>query len=196
MNKPHKLPCEKVIEENIGLVKAIVARFNVSKYDKDDLIQAGLIGLWRAAYNYKEEFNVKFSTYCVKYILGEIKSELKNHNLIKVSRKYYMIINELNKTEHVSIDDICLRLGCYEEDIKIASSLINNIKYVEEEEIVDYTTIEQNDNKENKLFALVKNLKENKHYTQKEIAKRIGKSQSTVSRIINKINQNSKDNNL
>ena len=64
---------EKVIEENIGLVKAIVARFNVSKYDKDDLIQAGLIGLWRAAYNYKEEFNVKFSTYAVPMIIGEIK---------------------------------------------------------------------------------------------------------------------------
>ena len=38
MSKPHKLPCEKVIEENIGLVKKIVSRFNVSRIDKDDLI--------------------------------------------------------------------------------------------------------------------------------------------------------------
>ena len=94
MNKPHKLPCEKVIEDNIGLVKTIVSRFNVSKFDKDDLMQAGLIGLWKAAYHYNEEMGVKFSTYSVKYILGEIKNELKNLNVIKVSRKYYSIINE------------------------------------------------------------------------------------------------------
>ena len=191
MSKPHKLPCEKVIEENIGLVKKIVSRFNVSRIDKDDLIQAGLIGLWRAAYNYDETKNVKFSTYSVKYILGEIKEELKKINMIKISRKYYRIINELNKTEHLDEEEICNRLGCSKEDIMIASSFINNIVYVEEDEIPDY----RNDDYETRsdVKDIVKNLLDTKKYTQKEIANRIGKSQSTVSRLIKEIKENEKD---
>ena len=89
MSKPHKLQCEKVIEENIGLVKTIVNRFKVSDFDKDDLMQAGLIGLWKAAYHYNEKMNVKFSTYACKFIMGEIKEEMKKFNMIKISRKYY-----------------------------------------------------------------------------------------------------------
>ena len=191
MSKPHKLPCEKVIEENIGLVKKIVSRFNVSRIDKDDLIQAGLIGLWRAAYNYDETKNVKFSTYSVKYILGEIKEELKKINMIKISRKYYRIINELNKTEHLDEEEICNRLGCSKEDIMIASSFINNIVYVEEDEIPDY----RNDDNESRsdVKDIVKNLLDTKKYTQKQIANRIGKSQSTVSRLIKEIKENEKD---
>lgn len=194
MNKPHKLPCEKVIEDNIGLVKAIVSRFHVSSIDKDDLMQAGLIGLWRAAYNYKEDMGVKFSTYCVKYILGEIKEELKKHNLIKISRKYYRIINELKKTEHIDNEEISKRLGCTNEDINIAYSLINNIKYIEEKEIVDNSDQTFIDQKHNRIYDLIKTLKEDGKYTQKEIAQRIGKSQSTVSRYFKLIN--SKDENL
>lgn len=191
MSKPHKLPCEKVIEENIGLVKKIVARFNVSKIDKDDLIQAGLIGLWRAAYNYDDTKNVKFSTYAVKYILGEIKDELKKINMIKISRKYYRIINELNKTEHLDEDEICNRLGCSKEDIMIASSFINNIVYVNEDEIPDYKEdkIEASD----KVKDIVRTMLETKKFTQKEIALRIGKSQSTVSRMIKDIKENEKE---
>lgn len=192
MTKPHKLPCEKVIEENIGLVKTIVNRFNVSNYDKEDLIQAGLIGLWRAAYNYNETLGVKFSTYSVKYILGEIKEELKSHNLIKVSRKYYRIINELNNQEKVDEDEISYRLGCTKEDIKVAYSFINNIVYVNEDEIVDNSV--DNNKEEDELLKLIISLKESKKYTQKEIAKRIGKSQSTISRLYKKID--SKDENL
>lgn len=192
MTKPHKLPCEKVIEENIGLVKTIVNRFNVSNYDKEDLIQAGLIGLWRAAYNYNETLGVKFSTYSVKYILGEIKEELKSHNLIKVSRKYYRIINELNNKEKVDEDEISYRLGCTKEDIKVAYSFINNIVYVNEDEIVDNSV--DNNKEEDELLKLIISLKESKKYTQKEIAKRIGKSQSTISRLYKKID--SKDENL
>lgn len=186
MTMPHKLPCEKVIEENIGLVKTIVSRFNVSNYLKEDLIQAGLIGLWRAAYNYNENLGVKFSTYSVKYILGEIKEELKSHNLIKVSRKYYAIISELRKQQNVDVYEICYRLGCTVDDVNIASSFINNIKYVNEDEIVDFKN-DIVDSKEEKLLNLVKNLKDSKKYTQLEIARRIGKSQSTVSRLYKKI---------
>lgn len=192
MTKPHKLPCEKVIEENIGLVKTIVNRFNVSSFDKEDLLQAGLIGLWKAAYNYQDNLGVKFSTYSVKYILGEIKQELKTHNLIKISRKYYHIINELKTSESIDEEDIRYRLGCTKEDIMVASSFINNIVYVKEDEIEDLSNNQEE--KEDKLLNLIIFLKENQKLTQKEIAKRIGKSQSTVSRLYKKIY--SKDENL
>lgn len=184
MSKPHKLPCEKVIEDNIGLVKTIVSRFQVSKYDQEDLIQAGLIGLWKAAYNFDETKGVKFSTYSVKYILGEVKEELKKLNIIKISRKYYRIINELKQNKEVDVEEICQRFGCTKEDVWLSCSYINNVKYVEEDEIVDRNNIESK-NKEQKLVDLVLKLKYTKKYTQKEIAKRIGKSQSTVSRILN-----------
>lgn len=184
MNKPHKLPCEKVIEDNIGLVKTIVSRFNVSKFDKDDLMQAGLIGLWKAAYHYNEEMGVKFSTYSVKYILGEIKNELKNLNVIKVSRKYYSIINELKKNEKIDEEDIMKRLSCTSYDIAFAYSLSNNIIRLTDEEIVDRDYSEKILTKKDKMIEAVKKLLETNKLTQKEIANRLKISQSTVSRII------------
>ena len=180
-----------LIEHNLRLVAHIVKKYEHSNVDKDDLIQAGLIGLWRAAYNYDDTKNVKFSTYAVKYILGEIKDELKKINMIKISRKYYRIINELNKTEHLDEDEICNRLGCSKEDIMIASSFINNIVYVNEDEIPDYKEdkIEASD----KVKDIVRTMLETKKFTQKEIALRIGKSQSTVSRMIKDIKENEKE---
>lgn len=186
MNKPHKLPCEKVIEENIGLVKKIVSRFNVSDFNKDDLIQAGLIGLWKAAYHFNESLGYKFSTYAVKYILGEIKKELKNFNMIKVSRKYYQIIGELRKYEKINDEEISKRLGCSYDDIAIAYTFINDVVKINDNEIVDII----NDrilSKKEVLIEKVKELSINKNMKQTAIAKELNISQSTVSRIVNEI---------
>lgn len=192
MSKPRKLRCEKVIEENIGLVKAIVSRFKVSKFDKDDLTQAGLIGLWKAAYHYKEEMNVKFSTYACKFILGEIKEEMKKFQMIKISRKYYKIIKELKKDEKIDEELIMRKTLCEKEDIAFAYSLMNNVILVEDpNEIVDYYSEELKSNKnekEEKMIRLLKNLNGVKKMTQKEIASRLLISQSTVSRLLKKIN--------
>ena len=183
---PHKLPCEKVIEENIGLVKQIVKRFNVSKFDEDDLMQAGLIGLWKAAYHFDEERGYKFSSYAVKYILGSIKEELKKLNIIKISRKYYKIINELKNTESIDEDVIMERFSCTKYDIALAYAYSNGVLKLDESELPDTSGINISKPKQNKLYILIKKLKDKENLNQKEIAQRLLISQSTVSRILNK----------
>lgn len=185
MKKPHKLPCEQVIEENIGLVKAIASRFYVSDFDKEDLIQVGMYGLWKAAYHFDETKGVKFSTYCIKYVLGEMKKELKNMQVVKVSRKYYKIINELRNNENICEEEIMSRLGCTRYDISFAYNLFNSVRITDENMIMDNRTCEKELSKKEKLIEMVKNLKE-KRLKQNEIAKRLNISQSTVSRILSK----------
>lgn len=188
MKKQHKLACEQVIEENIGLVKAIASRFYVSDFDRDDLIQVGMYGLWKAAYHFDESKGVKFSTYCIKYILGEMKKELRNMQVIKVSRKYYKIIHELRKNEQMDEEAIMKRLGCTRYDIAFAYNLFNTVKITDENMIVDNDTSEKQLTKKEKLLEMVIKLKEEK-LKQTEIAKRLNISQSTVSRITRKISQ-------
>ncbi len=76
----------QVVEENIGLVWNIVKRFHGRGYDAEDLFQIGCIGLIKAIDNFDLEYDVKFSTYAVPMILGEIKRFLRDDGMIKVSR--------------------------------------------------------------------------------------------------------------
>ena len=62
-------------------IKSIVNKYKVSAFDKDDLYQAGLVGLYKAIKNYKDEYNVKLSTYAFKYIIGEINKEYNKLNI-------------------------------------------------------------------------------------------------------------------
>lgn len=75
-----------LIEENIGLVWSIVRRFTNRGYDPDDLFQIGAIGLMKAIDYFNTDFDVKFSTYAVPMITGEIKRFLRDDGMIKVSR--------------------------------------------------------------------------------------------------------------
>lgn len=76
----------EVVEQNIGLVRSVARRFLNRGYEYDDLFQIGSIGLVKAAKNFDLSFNVKFSTYAVPMIMGEIKRFLRDDGLIKVSR--------------------------------------------------------------------------------------------------------------
>ncbi|OWZ83982.1 sigma-70 family RNA polymerase sigma factor [Natranaerobius trueperi] len=77
---------KKVIEQNIKLVKSVIMRFSGSGVDKEDLIQIGLIGLVKAVDRFDTKRNVKFSTYAVPLIIGEIKTFLRDDHPIKISR--------------------------------------------------------------------------------------------------------------
>lgn len=77
---------DKVITNNLGLVYSIVRRFLNRGYEEEDLVQIGSIGLIRAAEKFDLSFNVKFSTYAVPMIIGEIKRFLRDDGIIKVSR--------------------------------------------------------------------------------------------------------------
>ena len=77
---------EKLIVENMGLVYNVVKRFSGRGYDDEDLVQIGSIGLIRAVERFDLAFEVKFSTYAVPMIIGEIKRFIRDDGIIKVSR--------------------------------------------------------------------------------------------------------------
>lgn len=77
---------EQLVLDNVGLVWSIVKRFLNRGYEAEDLFQIGSIGLIKAIDKFDEGFDVKFSTYAVPMITGEIKRFLRDDGMIKVSR--------------------------------------------------------------------------------------------------------------
>lgn len=77
---------DQLVSENMGLVWSIVRRFSGRGYDPEDLFQIGSIGLLKAIDKFDLSYDVKFSTYAVPMIAGEIKRFLRDDGMIKVSR--------------------------------------------------------------------------------------------------------------
>lgn len=78
---------EKLIREHTGLVKSVALRLSYAcEEELDDLIQIGYIGLLKAARRFEPERGLKFSTYAVPMIAGEIRSQLRDRGTVKVSR--------------------------------------------------------------------------------------------------------------
>lgn len=85
-----------ILENNLNLVRSIVYRFMNRGYEWDDLFQIGCIGLIKAIEKFDTSFNVKFSTYAVPMIIGEIRRHMRDDNPIKISRS----IKELTYRVH------------------------------------------------------------------------------------------------
>ncbi len=77
---------EQLVEENVGLIWCVVKRFHGRGTDAEDLFQIGSIGLLKAIDKFDLSYDVKFSTYAVPMISGEIKRFLRDDGMIKVSR--------------------------------------------------------------------------------------------------------------
>ena len=77
---------EQLVEENVGLIWCVVKRFYGRGTDAEDLFQIGSIGLLKAIDKFDLNYDVKFSTYAVPMISGEIKRFLRDDGMIKVSR--------------------------------------------------------------------------------------------------------------
>ena len=77
---------DKMIMGNLRLVLSVVQRFNPKKDSIDDLFQVGCIGLIKAIDNFNTAFDVKFSTYAVPMIIGEIRRFQRDNNSVRVSR--------------------------------------------------------------------------------------------------------------
>ncbi|MEG2733629.1 MAG: sigma-70 family RNA polymerase sigma factor, partial [Clostridium sp.] len=77
---------EQYIKGNLRLVLSVIQRFSNSNENVDDLFQIGCIGLIKAIDNFDVTMNVRFSTYAVPMILGEVKRYLRDNNAIRVSR--------------------------------------------------------------------------------------------------------------
>lgn len=84
--KGDKVARELYIKGNLRLVLSIIQRFSNSNENVDDLFQIGCIGLMKAIDNFDISQNVKFSTYAVPMIIGEIRRYLRDNNSIRVSR--------------------------------------------------------------------------------------------------------------
>lgn len=81
-----KLARDRVIQQNMGLVYSVVSRYAGRGYDGEELSQIGAIGLIKAVDKFDTGFDVRFSTYAVPLISGEIKRFLRDDGMVKVSR--------------------------------------------------------------------------------------------------------------
>lgn len=79
---------DKIIKGNLKLILSVIKRFSYKKENNDDLFQVGTIGLMKAIDNFDLSHNVKFSTYAVPMIIGEIRRYIRDSGSIRVSRSY------------------------------------------------------------------------------------------------------------
>ena len=118
---------EQLIEENMGLVHHVARRFFGRGVEAEDLFQIGAIGLMKAIDRFDLQFSVKFSTYAVPMIAGEIKRFLRDESMIKVSRS----LKELAVRAGHEKERFCMRQG-REPDIRELAEILG----VEKEELV------------------------------------------------------------
>lgn len=159
IKKGNKEARERYIQGNLRLVLSIIQRFSGSNENMDDLFQIGCVGLIKAVDNFDDTLNVKFSTYAVPMIAGEIKRFLRDDGLIKVSRalkelayKAYQenerIKNELGRD--ATISELASKLEVSEEEISMAIDSSMEVESL-------HQTIYQNDGNEIYLMDKLKN---------------------------------------
>ena len=111
---------DKIINGNLKLVLSILKSFGKVEENKDDLFQVGCIGLVKAVDNFDLNFGVKFSTYCVPMIQGEIRRYVRDNNSIRVSRSLKDIAYRATK-----IKEKVLMLEGREPTIEEISKILN-----------------------------------------------------------------------
>ena len=178
---------EVLLKQYEGIIRKIVNKYKVSSFDREDLYQAGLLGLFKAIKNYKEEYNVKLTTYAFKYIIGEVNREYKKLNLYgRVDYNKIRTFVYLNTT--LTPEEICKELNISIETFYDAMSRVDQVMYLEDDirdSIIDnkaYIDLELNKDEELLYQYYVV-----RRFSQTEIAKLLNVSQSTVSRSIKKL---------
>lgn len=195
---------EKIIEQNSGLVRAVALKFfRAGQEELEDLIQIGYIGLIKAARNFDSERGVKFSTYAVPMITGEIKSQLRDRGRIKVSRELKKDAGNIKRAEadfiarngrSPRISELCSITLLSAERINealCADEALNNIEEYENADIrVDnedkqVTHIDLNNSIENlpEMERKIIILRYYRDCTQQQAARLLGISQVQVCRI-------------
>ena len=115
---------DRLVVDNMPLVWSMVGRFSSSGKDKEELFQIGMIGLRQAIDRFDTTYDVRFSTYAVPLILGEIRRFLRDDNPIKVSRtiaEHRKQIQTLQQgQEDISVDQIVEKTGLTREDVVLA----------------------------------------------------------------------------
>lgn len=208
---------ETLLIENTPLLKSIIKRFYNKGIEYDDLFQLASMGFIKAIKNFDFSYNVKFSTYAVPMITGEIKRFLRDDGYIKVSRSLKVLYNKIYKyTEscrkkgieptlediannlQVSIEDIVLAMEC----VKLPVSLFEKSEEGNERSLNLVDKLVTNDETDDTIDKIVlKNIlsklsvREKKiimlryfrDMTQSEVAKVLNVSQVQISRLESKI---------
>ncbi len=124
---------EEFIRSNLRLVLSLVQRFGGRNEQADDLFQVGCIGLIKAIDNFDLRHEVRFSTYAVPMIIGEIRRHLRDNNAIRVSRSLrdtaYKALQARNRltnaqTGEPTLTDVAREIGMTEEDVAFALDAI------------------------------------------------------------------------
>lgn len=135
IKKGNKCAREEFIQGNLRLVLSVIQRFNNRGENVDDLFQVGCIGLIKAIDNFDLKHGVKFSTYAVPMIIGEIRRYLRDNNSIRVSRslrdtayKALQIRNTIanRKFEEPTLEEIAKLMDMRLEDVNYALDAIQD----------------------------------------------------------------------
>ena len=132
---------EKLIQGNLRLVLSSIQRFSSRGENPDDLFQVGCIGLIKAIDNFNTELDVRFSTYAVPMIIGEVRRYLRDNNAVRVSRSmrdtaYHAmqvkerLTNELQREP--TVEEIAKDLGILKEEVVMAlESIVDPVSLYE-----------------------------------------------------------------
>lgn len=143
----NKEALNKLIQMNLPLVSSISKKFLNRGYDYEDIFQIGSIGLVKAVNNFDSKFNVKFSTYAVPMIIGEIKRFLRDDGIIKVSRNIKNVARKLHYDKEAltkkldrapTVEELAQYSGVNKEEIILATESVYGLQYL-------YDTIHQDD---------------------------------------------------
>jgi RNA polymerase sporulation-specific sigma factor len=214
---------DTLVQCNIRLVWSVVQRFMNRGYDPDDLFQIGCIGLLKSVDKFDLSYEVKFSTYAVPMIIGEIQRFLRDDGTLKVSRSMKELANKARKASDdlsktlgriPTINEIGEFLGVTAADIIFAQeankplssihetvfendgdpiTLMDQIADETEERWFDKLALNEAIDTLNERERLIVYLRYFRDQTQSEVARRLGISQVQVSRLEKKILQTIKD---
>lgn len=211
-----KCAADELVENNLGLVHSVVRKFSCSGCEAEDLFQIGCMGLLKAVHKFDLSYDVRFSTYAVPMIIGEIKRFLRDDGPLKVSRSLKEIATKarsasefvLKKTGNApGIEELSNMTGCSPEELVLAmdasvplqslysSDDENGTNAIEklacrsgtEDEFVDKIALREAIGRLNVRERQIIMFRYFQDKTQSEVAKILGISQVQVSRLEKKI---------
>ena len=147
---------DQMVLDNVGLVWSIVRRFQGRGYEMEDLFQIGSIGLLKAVDKFDLSYEVRFSTYAVPMIAGEIKRFLRDDGMIKVSRSVKEMSLRVKSVREAlcfsmgrepTIEEIAAEVGASKEEVAASIEAGAEVESL-------YKTVNQND--ENSLCLMDK----------------------------------------
>jgi len=214
-----KSATEQLVKENSGLIWSVVKKFAGRGHEADDLYQIGAIGLLKCINKFDMNYEVRFSTYAVPMIIGEIKRFLRDDGIIKVSRPLKELAGKARYAQESltsklgrqpTISELADELGASTEDLIVAMEsgleveslyatihqgeggpiyLIDKLNSKENDEMVDMIALKQMIVSLKPKERQVILMRYFQDKTQTEVAKEIGVSQVQVSRIEKKVLQ-------